>query len=197
MLTQVPDAEPRLGCGRHAALLAAGILGIVLARRSSLLAPLALTFACYGALHGTALALSLRPRQGRVRSLAFVASAALLSGSLARLGLLAASLLAGAGVERAVLLVVAVSAFVGALGYGALLGLLRYRLAPRPLAIIAVNCAFAASAALVLMRQYPLGGSAWLAILWWLAFSGGLCAAAARRALCVHEPDDATEQRMS
>jgi hypothetical protein len=192
MLTQVPDAEPRLACGRHAALLAAGILGIVLARASSISAPLALTFACYGALHGAALALSLRPRQGRVRALAFVASAALLSGSLARLGLLAAALLAGAGVERAVLLVVAVSAFVGAFGYGALLRLLRYRLAPRPLAIIAFICVFAASVALVLMRQYPLGGSVWLAILWWLAFSGSLCASAGRRTLAPHESSDAT-----
>ena len=184
MLTQVPDAEPRLGCGRHAALLAAGILGMVLARASSIGAPLALTFACYGAWHGTALALSLRPRQGRVRSLAFVACAALLSGSLARLGLLAASLIAGAGVERAVLLVVAVSAFLGALGYGALLRyLLSYRLALRRLVPIAFACVFAASAALVPMRQYPLSGSAWLAIFWWLAFSGGLCAAAGRRAL--------------
>jgi hypothetical protein len=193
MLTQVPDAPPRLGCGRHAALLATGIFGIVLARASSIITPLALTFACYGALHGTALALSLRPRQGWVRSLAFLASAALLSGSLARLGLLAASLLAGAGAKRAVLLVVAVSAFLGALGYGALLRyLLHYRLAPRRLVLIAFACVFAASAALVLMRQYPLGGSAWLAILWWLAFSGGLCAAAGRRALCAHEPVDAT-----
>jgi len=192
MLTQVPDAEPRLDCRRHAVLLAAGILGIVLARASSILAPLALTFACYGALHGTALALSLRPRQGRVRSLTFVASAALLSGSLARLGLLSASLIAGAGVETAVLLVVAVSAFLGALGYGALLRLLHYRLAPRPLVIIAFICVFAASAALVFMRQYPLGGSAWLAILWWLAFSGSLCAIAGRRALAPQGTSDAT-----
>ena len=81
-------------------------------------------------------------------------------------------------------LVVAMSAFAGALGYGALLrGLLHYRLAAGPLAMIAFACMFAASAGLVLMRQYPVGGSAWLAILWWLAFSAGLCAEAGRRGL--------------
>jgi hypothetical protein len=196
MLTQVPDAEPRLGCRRHAALLAAAILGIALARYSSAPAPIALAFACYGTLHGGAVAICLRPRPGPVRALAFVAGAALLSGSLSRVGLWAAPLVAGGGLERAALLVVAVTAFVGALAYGALLRcLLRYRLAPGPLLTIAFACALAASGALVLMRQYPQGGSAWLAIFWWLAFSGGLCAAGGL-ALSRHEPCDATEQRM-
>ena len=184
MLTQVPDAEPRLRCRRHAELLAAAILGVALARLSSTHAPIALAFASYGALHGAALALCLRPRPARWRAPAFVAAASIQSGLLARLGLLAASLLAGSGVEMAASLVVAMSAFAGALGYGALLrGLLNYRLAAGPLAMIAFACMFAASAGLVLMRQYPVGGSAWLAILWWLAFSAGLCAEAGRRGL--------------
>jgi uncharacterized membrane protein YhhN len=98
-------------------------------------------------------------------------------------------------VERAALVVVAVSALAGALGYGALLRyLLRYRVAPRPLMTIAFTCALAASAALMLMRQFPLGGSAWPAAFWWLAFSGGLCATAGRRLLSPHEASDATEQ---
>jgi hypothetical protein len=181
MLTQVGEAEPRLLSRRHAALLAAAILGIALARSSTTQAPIALAFACYGALHGATVVICLRPRPARWRALAFVAGASLLSGSLARLGLLAAPLLAKSGVEAAALLVVAVSAFAGALGYGALLRwFLRYRLAPGPLVTIALACVFAGSAALVLMRQ--LGGSAWLAIFWWLAFSGGLCAATGRRA---------------
>jgi hypothetical protein len=121
MLTQVPGVEPRLDCGRHGALLTAGILAIVVARSSSILAPIGLAFACYGALHAAAVAICLQPRPASVQALAFVAAASLLSGALARLGLMATSLLAGTGVQRAVLLVVAVSAFVGALGYGALL----------------------------------------------------------------------------
>jgi hypothetical protein len=128
---------------------------------------------------------------------AFVAAASILSGLLARLGLLGVPLLARIGVVEAVWLVVAVSAFAGALGYGALLRcLLRYRLAARALVMIALACAVAASAALLLMRQYPVGGSAWLATLWWLAFSAGLCADAARRARFSHSPADAMGQRM-
>ena len=68
-------------------------------------------------------------------------------------------------------------------------------LAPVPLVMIALTCVIAVSAALVLMRQYPWGGSAWLAIFWWLAFSGGLCAAG-RRARSELEPSDATKQRI-
>ncbi len=189
MLTQVPDAEPPLRCRRLAGLLAAAILGIIAARCVSAPAPIALAFACYGALHAAAVAICLRPQPGRRQALVFVAAASLLSGSLARLGLLVAPLLARSGIAAAALLVVAVSAFAGALGYGALLRcLLRYPLATGPLVTIASACLFAASAALILMRQYPLGGSAWVAILWWLAFSGGLCAAA--------RSNDATEQRM-
>jgi hypothetical protein len=162
-----------------------------LARFSSTHAPIALAFACFGALHAAALGLCLRPRPAGVPALAFVAAAALLSGSLARLGLLTVPLFARNGVETAALLVVAMSAFVGALGYGALLrSLLRYCLAPGPLVVIAFACGLAASAALVPMRQYPVGGTAWLAIFWWLAFSGGLCAATGWRACSARKPPD-------
>jgi hypothetical protein len=194
MLTRAPDAGPRLHCRRHAVLLAAAILAIALVRFLSTDAPIALAFACYGALHAAAVTICLRARP--VRVVAFVAAASLLSGSLARLGLLAAPLLAGSGVERAALFVVAVSAFTGALGYGALLRwLLRYRLAPGPLLMIALACVCAASVALVPMRRY-VGGTAWIAIFWWLAFSGGLCAATGRRARSAHEQTDAIKQRM-
>jgi hypothetical protein len=197
MLTQLPDAEPLLRGRRHAALLAAAILGVALARFVTTHAPIALAFACYGALHGAAVALCLHPSPVRWRTPAFVAAASILSGLLARLGLLAVPLLARIGVEAAALLVIAVSAFAGALGYGALLRcLLGYRLAAGPLVMIAFACSVAASSALALMRLYPLGGSAWLAILWWLAFSAGLCADAARRARSAHQPADAARQRM-
>jgi len=197
MLTQVPAGQPRLRCGRHAAFLAAAILGIALARLSGTQAPIALAFACYGALHAAIVTLSLRPGPAPRRTLAFVVAAAILSGSLARLGLLAAPLLAGGGVEAAALRIVAVSAFAGALGYGVLLRcLLRHRLAPGLLVMIAFACVFAACAALALMRQYPIVGSAWLAILWWLAFSGGLCADAGRHARLARVPRDAPRQRI-
>ena len=129
-----------------------------------------------------AVALCLRPRPAPRRALEFVLSAALLSGSLARLGLAAVPLVAGGGVDGAALLVVAASAFAGALGYGALLRwLLRYPLGLARLVTIAFGCTFAACAALALARRFPTGGSTWLAILWWLAFSGGLSVVAGRR----------------
>jgi hypothetical protein len=194
MLTRVQAAEPRLRCGHHAGLLATAILGIVVARSSSI--QIAVEFACYGALHGGAVAICLEPRPARWRALAFVAAAALLSGTLARAGLPAAQLLAGRGVQAAAWFVVAVSAFAGAFGYGALMRYwLRYPLAPGRLLIIALACTFAACVALVPMRQYPSGGTAWLAIFWWLAFSGGLCTAPPRPRPA-REPPEAMKQRM-
>jgi hypothetical protein len=178
------ESEPRLRCRRHAVLLAAAILGIALARFASAQPPIALAFACYGALHAAAVALCLCPRPARVKALAFAAAAALLAGLLARLGLRAAPLLAGRGVEMATLSILTVSAFAGALGYGVLLRWwLRYRIAPGPLVVIALGCVLAVTAALALIRHYPAAGSSWVATLWWLAFSGGLCSAAGRRAL--------------
>lgn len=189
--------EPRLRHRRHVELVASAALGLAAARSYSSLAPIAVAFAGYAALHAAAVTICLRPRPALERALAFVATASLLTGILARLGLAVVPLLAGRGVEPAALLVVAASAFAGALGYGALLRwLLRYHLPRTPLVTIAFACAIAACAALVLIRQYPVGGSAWLAIFWWLAFSGGLCAVDARRTGSPLGPPDATEQGM-
>jgi len=178
---QGAGAEPQLRYRRHVELIATAALAIAAVRSYSVLAPVAFAFAVYGALHAAAVALCLRPRPAPRRALAFIAAAALLSGSLARLGSAAIPHLAGAGVGAASALVVAASAFAGALGYGVLLrGLLRYPLAARPLVTIAFVCALAACAALALTRRFPGSGSMWLAILWWLAFSAGLCVAAGR-----------------
>jgi hypothetical protein len=182
MLAQERNPEPRLNCRRHAALVAAAIVGVVVARVMSLHAPIPWEFACYGGLHAAILALSLRPGPAHLRALACVAGAALLSFLLAGLGLRAVPFLAGGGMQRAALAVIATSAFAGALGYGALVRWITdYRLAPGSLAMIAIACLIAASASLVLIREYPAGGGAWLAVLWWLAFSAGLCADAAKQ----------------
>jgi hypothetical protein len=157
----------------------------------------AVAFACYGALHGLTVALCLRPRPAPRRALAFLAAAALLSGSLARLGLMAMPLLAGDHADAAALLVVAASAFIGALGYGALLrSLLRYPVGVAPSVTIAFACALAVCAAFSLTRRFPGAGSTLLAILWWLAFSGGLCVVAARRSRFAGRSAGATDQRM-
>jgi hypothetical protein len=183
---QGPGAEPQLRYRRHAELVATAALGIAAVRSFTAHIPVAFAFACYGALHALAVALCLRPRPPPRRALAFVAAAALQSGLLARLGFVALPLLAGADIDAAALLVVAASAFIGALGYGALLrGLLRYPVGAAPFVTIAFACTLAACA-----------GSTWLAILWWLAFSGGLCVVAGRRSRSAGRSAGATQQRM-
>jgi hypothetical protein len=178
-------------------LVATAALAIAAARSWSAHAPLALAFACYGALHAAAVALCLRPRPAPGRALAFIAAAALQSGLLARLGSAAVPVLARGDFASAALLVVAASAFAGALGYGALLRwILRYPVGAASLATIALACTLAACAALALTRRFPAGGSTWLAILWWLAFSGSLCVVAAGRARSAASSAGATEQRM-
>jgi hypothetical protein len=193
----ISGTEPQLRYRRHVELVAAAAFGIAAARSFSAHAPLALAFACYGALHAAAVALCLHPRPAPGRALAFVAAAALQSGLLARLGSAAVPLLARGDFGSAALLVVAASAFAGALGYGVLLRwLLRYPVGAAPLVTIASACTLAACGALALTRRFPAGGSTWLAILWWLAFSGGLCVASAGRTRSAPRSAGATEQRI-
>jgi hypothetical protein len=194
---QGPAAVPQLRYRRHVELVATAALGIAALRSFTAHIPVAFAFACYGALHALAVALCLRPRLPPRRAVAFVAAAALQSGSLARLGFVALPLLAGADIDAAALLVVAASAFIGALAYGALLRwLLRYPMGAAPLVTIAFACTLAACAALALTRRFPGAGSTWLAILWWLAFSAGLCVVAGRRSRSAGRTAGATQQRM-
>jgi hypothetical protein len=175
----ISGTEPQLRYRRHVELVAAAAFGIAAARSFSAHAPLALAFACYGALHAAAVALCLH------------------SGLLARLGSAAVPLLARGDFGSAALLVVAASAFAGALGYGVLLRwLLRYPVGAAPLVTIALACTLAACGALALTRRFPAGGSTWLAILWWLAFSGGLCAMAGRRSRSAAGRAATAEQQM-
>jgi hypothetical protein len=194
---RISGTEPQLRYRRHVELVATAALGIAAARSFAAHVPLALAFAFYGALHAAAVALCLRPRPAPGRGLAFAAAAALQSGLLACLGSLAVPLLARGDFGSAALLVVAASAFAGALGYGALLRwILRYPVGVAPLVSIGLACSLAACAALALTRRFPTGGGTWLAILWWLAFSGGLCVVAARRTRSAVGLAGAAEQRM-
>jgi hypothetical protein len=189
--------EPQLRYRRHVELVATAAIAIAATRSFNARASLALAFACYGALHAATIALSLRPRPTLGRALAFLAAAALESGGLARLGWVAVPFLGGDAASAA-LLVVAASAFAGALGYGVLLRfLLRYPLGVAPLVTMALACALAAGAALALARRFPAGGSTWLAILWWFAFSGGLCVVASRHTRAAAGCAGASGRRMS
>ncbi len=145
-------------------------------------------FALYGALHAVALVFSVRgaARRCALRGLLFVAGAALLAMSTARLGLYGWHVLSALGAAvrgepAAPGCVLAASAALGALAYGALLRALLMnrsgrggRFGSRPLGATALGCAAATAASFALCRRFGVGSALWLAIPWWFAFSGGL-----------------------
>lgn len=168
-------ADPQLRCGRHTALLTAAALTVLAARLAGLSPRIAVAFLGFGALHAATLALSLRRATSMGRAVGFIVAAALLSAFLASSAFAAIAHLAARGAACA-LLGVAVSAFLGAAGYGTLIRVvLRYRLSVGPLAMTALACALAACAASALARRHPGSGTVYLAVCWWLAFSAGLC----------------------
>ena len=168
------------GCGqlyyrRHFSLLIGMAVLLAIASRSSTMPGLLGAYALYGAMHASAVALSLRRSQPMRRMLPFIAAAALLSLSAAYLGMRAAPLAAlplGISGPRAVL---AGCSIAGALGYGFLIRALRMlEIGGSALALIALACALATGAAFHAgVHSRPLG-SVSLAIAWWCAFSGGL-----------------------
>jgi hypothetical protein len=124
-------------------------------------------FALYGALHAAALVLNLRPRRPVWRQGTFVALAALLCTLIGRLGLY--------GLRFGPLPTLASSAAAGAVAYGMLIRIfLAYALPAAALAKIALGCLVATLAAFIGGASYPVLGGLWLAVAWWLAFSGGL-----------------------
>jgi hypothetical protein len=160
---QEPPADPQLRFARHFGLLAVFAGGIAATRYAGFAPRIALAFAGFGALHAVALGLCLRPIPGRRRVVGFVVAAALLSATVASLGLRWG--------PRA-LLVIPACAFAGAVGYGILLRcVLRYRLRPAALATTALACSIAAAATSQAIRGHAAAGIFWLAVCWWLAFS--------------------------
>jgi hypothetical protein len=159
---------------RHFALLVCIAAGI-LALRGRLALDAASWFALYGALHAGALAASLRVRQPWWRSLLFIAVAAGLAMSFARLGLFGmryAGILPGASGAVAVL---GTASWLGAFAYGSLIrrfGLPEFPLGP--LAATSSACALAALAVLGTVGHSPVRGAVWLTIAWWFTFSAGL-----------------------
>jgi hypothetical protein len=159
---------------RHFALLVC-IAAAILALRRRLALDAASWFALYGALHAAALAASLRIRQPWWRSLLFIAVAAGLAMSIARLGLFGMRYVGKLpGVSGAAALL-GTASLLGAFVYGSLIR--RFRLAEfpiGPLAATASACALAALAVLGTVGHAPVRGALWLTIAWWFTFSAGL-----------------------
>jgi hypothetical protein len=119
----------------------------------------------------------------------FIAIAALLSLSTARLGWFGLHALSVIGGSSGYFAVVAACAALGALAYGALIsavlanrGSSLASFDPGALATSALGCAAASCASFAISRALHGTGLLWLAIPWWFAFSGLLWYAGHRRA---------------
>jgi hypothetical protein len=179
-----------LNYARHFGLLGCFTAALAVAGSSAGPGSIGSQFALYGALHAAALALSIVGSVGPSigRRLLFVALAAILALSTARLGLLGLHLVGGVG-SAGPLAILAVCASVGALAYGALLrgvlmtpGDLGTRLSVRALVMTALGCAAVAPASFAVGRELHANGVLWLVTPWWFAFSCGLWVAGWRGA---------------
>jgi hypothetical protein len=160
---------------RHFLLLTAFAVMLGTMSRLHLSSDLSVSFAMYGALHASALVLSLRAHHPFWRRCWFIVIAAALSVMTLRIGIFATQLseaLAGNVGRHTVL---GLSAATGAVTYGiAIQAVGFYKLTAGLLAIIAIGCVSAALLGLFTLGYVQFLGQSWLAILWWYAFSGGL-----------------------
>ncbi len=160
---------------RHFLLLICLSVLLVVMPRAHASSDLNASFAMYGALHASALALTLRARQPIWRKCLFVAIAAGLSVLTLRIGMagshLSETLPGNVGLYAAL----GFSAVTGALIYGILVRLFWISaMTLRSLAIISLSCLLAAFVALFTGSHFHVLGPWWLAVLWWHAFSGAL-----------------------
>jgi hypothetical protein len=132
-------------------------------------------FALYGALHASALVVSLRIRPSMGRQILFIAGAALLCVLTLRLGLSGmrfAEKLPGLASPMVVLMLASAA---GALAYGVVIRKFSILDIPRrAIAASAALCLFAEFAAFLTETHFQMVRGLWLAIPWWFAFSGGL-----------------------
>jgi hypothetical protein len=160
---------------RHFLLLTGFAVCIGAASLAHLALDLSVAFALYGALHATAMVLSLRAPVPAWRQCAFVVIAAGLAVVAVRVGVYAGRWLIIPGTAAGLYGSFALASVMGALAYGIVATLSGYaRLTPTSLAAIALACAAATAGAVFILVHAHFLGPWWLAVLWWYAFSGGL-----------------------
>jgi hypothetical protein len=160
---------------RHFMLLTGLSILLAVMPRPHIPSDLNTSFALYGALHASALALTLRARQPIWQKCLFVTIAAGLSVMTVRVGIvgrhLSEALPGNAGLYAAL----GFSAVTGALIYGVLVRLFWVSaITPSSLAAISLSCLLATLLALFTGNYFHVLGPWWLAVLWWYAFSGAL-----------------------
>jgi len=168
-------SSPHFFYARHFLLLAGCSVVAAVMTRHHLVTDLNVCFAVYGALHASALILTVRATQSLRRRCLFVAIAALLSVMALRIGLLGGHLFGTLPGNAVLYLVLGFSAVIGAAAYGTsirLFGLVELTMGG--LALIAAGCMLAAFIAFFTLAHSHFLGRWWLAVLWWYAFSGGL-----------------------
>ena len=160
---------------RHFLLL--GVFGLSLAVISRLHLPgnLDASFALYGALHATALVLSLGTRRTGWRLCLFIMLAAGLCVMTLHLGIWIMHRLGQLPGTTGLYAALGVAAWAGAVAYGISIQLWRiHRFDPRSLALNGLGCSAATYVAFLSLAHFHSLGRWWLPVLWWFAFSGGL-----------------------
>jgi hypothetical protein len=161
---------------RHFGVLAAATVILFLLGQWSLLkGSLIVAFAINGALHASALVLTLRAPESLTRKSAFVAIAVALSVLTLYVGIISLVLFSILpGTER-LYVVLGVCSLSGAITYGSTVRLFWVRnLSSRLILAMSFLCVLATSLAFLARTYAELLGGWWLAAAWWFAFSGGL-----------------------
>ena len=161
---------------RHFSLLAvAALILLLLSRVAHFSEPFLPTFAINGALHASALVLSLRARELLWRKGAFIAFAAGFSVFALYVGILALELFAVLPSYERLYLALGLCALSGAITYGGLIRLFFMpKFSSRAILAIAFFSVIAVFVGFFARSHFPFLGDWWLAAVWWSAFSGGL-----------------------
>ena len=160
---------------RHFLLLICLTVLLAVASRTHLTGDLNATFALYGALHASALVLTLRARQPPWRKCLFVAIAAGLCLITLRVGIVGIHRLGTLLGDPALYIALGFPVVTGALIYGTSIRLLGFSaMTLGELAAVSLGCMLATFVALFTGRHFHFLGPWWFAVLWWYAFSGGL-----------------------